>query len=217
LIFDGRCLVALIVLVFLFAAESAGHGDLSRAGMMNNQAVQTGQWWRLFTAVTLHGDVAHLAANVGTGLLFLGLAMGAYGPGVGLLASFLAGVGGNLAGLIFYSSTHRGLGASGMVLGALGLLAAQSLTLLRHGLTPRQLAARGVLSACLLLLLLGFSTEHNVDVLAHVAGFCTGLAIGAGLAFGPATLPQSQWIQRSSMAGCLVLVTLAWCLALRTP
>jgi hypothetical protein len=104
-----------------------------------------------------------------------------------------------------------------MVLGALGLLAAQSLTLLRHGLTPRQLAARGVLSACLLLLLLGFSTEHNVDVLAHVAGFCTGLAIGAGLAFGPATLPQSQWIQRSSMAGCLVLVTLAWCLALRTP
>ena len=62
--------------------------------------------------------------------------------------------------------------------GALGLLAAQSFTLLRHGLTPRQLAARGVLSWCLLLVLLGFSPARNVDVLAHVAGFVAGVETG---------------------------------------
>jgi rhomboid protease GluP len=188
---------------------------LTGTGMMHNQAVQEGQWWRLFTAVTLHGDVAHLMANATTGLLLLGLAMGAYGPGIGLLGAFLAGVGGNVVGLVVYSAAHRGLGASGMVMGALGLLAAQSITLLRHGLTPGQLAARGVLSGCLLLVLLGFSPERNVDVLAHVAGFVGGLGFGAGLAFCPPRLPQHLGVQRICLATCFGLMGVTWSFALR--
>jgi len=215
LIFDWRSVLPMVFLVFLFVLEATRHADFTRAGMMDNKAVHQGQWWRLFTAVTLHGDVAHLTANATTGLLLLGLAMGACGPGVGLLASFLAGVGGNVAGFIFYSAAHRGLGASGMVMGALGLLAAQSFTLLRHGLTPRQLAARGVLSGCLLLVLLGFSPARNVDVLAHVGGFGTGLGLGAGLAFCPPSLPQQLGVQRFSLAACFGLIGVTWWLALR--
>lgn len=51
---------------------------------------------------------------------------------VGLLAAYLAGVGGNLATWLVYGDNHRGLGASGMVMGALGLLAAQSVGLLKR-------------------------------------------------------------------------------------
>src|SRR6185436_21179670 len=106
-----------------------------------------------------------------TGLLLFGLAMGALGPGVGLLAALLAGAGGNLAGLLFYPEAHRGLGASGMVMGALGLLTAQSLWLLRTGLPGRQIMARGLLGGFLLLVWFGFSPDPKVDVLAHITGF----------------------------------------------
>lgn len=215
LIFDWRCLVPIVFFVFLFAVEATGRGDLSQAGMMHNQAVHAGEWWRLFTAVTLHGDMAHLAANATTGLILTGLVMGIYGAGTGLLAAFLAGVGGNLAGLLFYPEAHRGLGASGMIMGALGLLAAQWITLLKHGLTPRQLAIRGVLSGGLLLVLLGFSPQQNVDVLAHVAGFISGLLLGTVLALLPAKLRASRWLDHVSLLICCTLVTGAWWLALR--
>jgi len=215
LVFDWRSIVPLACIVFLFAVEASGRGNLQGVGMMDNQGVHAGQWWRLFTAVTLHGDLTHLMANVTTGLLLLGLAMGALGPGIGLLAAFLAGAGGNLAGLLFYPDNHRGLGASGMVMGALGLLAAQWLTLLRHGLTARQLVVRGLLSGCLLLVLLGFSPERNVDVLAHVAGFGCGLALGAALNFCPRHILHNEWVDRIALALVVGLAGLSWWLALR--
>ena len=215
LVFDWRCLAPIAVFVWLFAVEAMGRGNLSSAGMMHNKAVHAGEWWRVFTAITLHGDLAHLTANVTTGLVLLGLAMGAYGMGIGLMTTFLAGAGGNLAGLLFYPERHQGLGASGMIMGALGLLAAQWLTLLRHRLTPRQLALRGMLSGCLLLVLLGFSPDRNVDVLAHVAGFVTGLGLGILLAFCPARLRQSPLLDRTAFVFCFALASATWWLALR--
>ena len=215
LIFDWRCLLPISVFVFLFVVEAMGRGDLSKAGLMSNKAVHAGEWWRLFTAVTLHGDLAHLAANATTGLLLIGLTMGVYGAGIGLLMAFLAGVGGNLAGLLFYPETHRGLGASGMIMGALGLLAAQWLALLKHGITPRQLALRGVLSGGLLLVLLGFSPQQNVDVLAHVAGFLSGLLLGAALALCPPGFRLSRWLDHLGLLLSCGLVGGAWWSALR--
>ena len=215
LLFDGRSAVCMLLFVLLYAIEATGHGDLRAAGLMDNQAVRAGEWWRLITAVTLHGDLAHLAANVTTGLLLLGLAMGASGPGVGLLASFLGGVGGNLAGLWLHGETHRSLGASGMVMGALGLLAAQWLGLLRRGVSPRQLAVRGVLSGCFLLVLLGLSPQKNVDVLAHVAGFITGFVLGTGLAFCPDGFPRQRWLNLFAVLVCLALTGVAWWQALK--
>lgn len=214
LVFDWRSLLPLIIFVFLFAVEATGRGNLRAPGMMDNTAVQAGQWWRLVTAVMLHADMAHLAANVTTGLVLLGLALGVYGPGLGLLVTALAGVGGNVAGLLFYPASHHGVGASGMIMGALGLLAAQWLTLLRRGLTPRQLAARGVFSGGLLLVLLGFSPERNVDVLAHVAGFLTGLVFGAALAFLPERVRSSEWFDHVAALGCGMLIGISWFLAL---
>ena len=107
------------------------HTDLQSGGVMDGTAVAHGQWWRLFTAVWLHADLAHLATNATLGLVLLGLAMGRYGTGAGLLAAYLAGAGGNLVAGLISLQTHRSLGASGMVTGALGLLAAQSFSLWR--------------------------------------------------------------------------------------
>src|SRR6266540_4295747 len=90
LMFDWRSGVWLLVLVLVFMLSAAGDGRAHAAGRMDNEAVRAGQWWRLFTAVMLHGDAPHLVANVTTGFLLLGLAMGSFGPGFGLLGSYLA-------------------------------------------------------------------------------------------------------------------------------
>ena len=47
--------------------------------------------------MTLHADVAHLAANISIGILFLGLAMGCFGAANAMLLSLLGGVLGNVA------------------------------------------------------------------------------------------------------------------------
>lgn len=87
---------AWVFLNILFFWWSDARADLRTRGMMDGVAVAHGQWWRLFTATWLHAGIPHLALNMVFGFLFLGLVMGRYGPGVGLLAAYLAGAGGNL-------------------------------------------------------------------------------------------------------------------------
>lgn len=212
LIFDWRSGLWFFLLVVIFAFEETRSGFLRSAGAMHNESVWSGQWWRLFTAVTLHGDISHLVSNVTTGILLLGLAMGSYGPGLAVLAAFLAGAGGNLAGLMFYPAGHRGLGASGMIMGALGMLAVQSLAVLPLA-NPKQLTVRGLGGGVLLLVLLG--TSPGTDVLAHVAGFISGCVLGGLLLLVPARNLQSGWANRGAELLCAALVLWTWWLALR--
>ena len=128
--------------------------DLRSRGLMDNAAVAAGEWWRPFTATLLHADIAHLAANATTGILILGLAMGFYGAEVCLLATYLAGVAGNLAGFMIYGGLHRSLGASGVVMGGLGLLTVQSFFLWRKAGALLSSLNAGV-GGCLLVVLLG--------------------------------------------------------------
>src|SRR5687768_1414008 len=102
LLFDARAAVLALIIIVVFFCDETSSGAWQNAGVMSNRLVKSGEWWRLFTAMTLHGDVAHLALNATTGLLLVGLAMGAYRVGLGLLGCYLAGVGGNLAGLLLY-------------------------------------------------------------------------------------------------------------------
>jgi rhomboid protease GluP len=174
--FDWLCFFWAGVLIFFHWAGSF-RPALYDHGVMASRAVKSGEWWRVFTAITLHADVAHLAANLSVGILLLGIAMGRYGPGLGLLAAYLAGVCGNLASLWTSTKPFEGLGASGMVMGALGLLAAQSLRPAAHGENPRSRRIAGVGAAILLFILYGLSP--GTDTMAHFGGFVSGLALGS--------------------------------------
>jgi membrane associated rhomboid family serine protease len=212
LLFDWHAVAWFILLIIVFVASDHANSLLREAGIMDATAVRRGEWWRLFTAVMLHQDVQHLIGNVTTGVLLLGLAMGAFGAGHALLASFLAGAGANVIGLLIYTAPHRGLGASGMVMGALGLLAVHSLTLLRSGINARQLILRAFFGAVLLLVLFGFHPE--TDVIAHVAGFIIGACLGGLLALFPRSATD-ETSHRISEVLCGLLVALCWWLALR--
>jgi membrane associated rhomboid family serine protease len=197
--FDWKILFWGLLLVVLHGGDHLRGGDLQNAGEMDNAAVRAGQWWRIFTAMLLHADIAHLVSNVSLGMVFLGLAMGRYGSGWGLLAAYLAGAAGNLAGLMIYRDPHFGLGASGMVMGGLGLLAAQSVTLLRQGSVARKYVVRALMAGVILFALFGL--DPTTDVLAHFAGFVAGLVLGGILM----SLPSS-WLNRKTDAAAAILL-----------
>jgi membrane associated rhomboid family serine protease len=213
LIFDLRSCLWFVLLILIFLFDNSRSGFLKGLGVMDARAVHAGQWWRLFTAVTLHANVAHLAGNTAIGILLLGLAMGSFGSGWGLLASYLAGALGNLGGLVFYGDLHRSLGASGMIMGSLGLLAVQTLGQYRLNRGSRYLLLRGLAGGILLLVLFGMSP--NSDVLAHVGGFLGGVGLGSLLTLFPFESLHHPVLNRMAELICAIMVALTWWLALR--
>lgn len=202
LIFDWRSPVWFLMLAVLFLFDS-----LRALGVVDSGKVQGGEWWRLFTATMLHGDAPHLISNCTIGIIFLGLAMAQFGAGLALLSTFVSAAAANVASFLVYEHPYRALGASGMVMAALGMLAAQSIRLWRP-VAP--LVLRSVLGGILLLVLVGFDPAS--DVVAHVSGFVAGGVCGA--------LLRDRWARNDKIntaAGLLCggLAALCWWLALR--
>ena len=217
ILFDWAAIVWVLLIVFFYWL-SAQRMDFQSWGVMDSQLVSQGQWWRFFTAAWLHGDIAHLASNATLGLVLLGLALGRYGTGFGVLAAYFAGVGGNVFSWLLFPGPHRSLGASGFVMGCLGLLAAQTLPLWRtrrpawrSRTTLKPMVAR-LLAGVLLFVLLGLAP--GTDVMAHFGGFLSGVVLGWLLAF----LPQPNRFAKLNLLSALlfaVLIILPWWLALR--
>lgn len=210
LIFHWGGIAPCLLFAAFFVLSAAPNSTLKMVGVMDSEAVRAGQWWRLFTAISLHGDAPHLLANVTTGFIFFGMAMARCGAGVALLAATLAGAGGNFAGLILYPESHRGLGASGMVMGALGLLSVEGIAAWRVT-RATHLLRRGAAAAILVLVLLGFS--EGTDIIAHVGGFFCGAIFGMLWHFAPETW-RGKWVNRASIFFLAGVTILTWWLAL---
>jgi len=131
LVFDWRSPVWFLLLAILFYLSTERATALRELGMVDSARIQAGDWWRFFTATMLHGDVPHLASNCTIGIIFLGFAMAQYGAGMALLGTFLSGAGANVVSFFLYHHPYRALGASGMVMAALGMLAVHSIGLWR--------------------------------------------------------------------------------------
>jgi len=209
ILFDwGSLAWALLLLLFFWLSTQA---DLKSAGLMDAAAVVRGQWWRLFTAIWLHADLGHLASNATIGLVLLGLAMGLYGTGAGLLAAYLAGTGGNVMAWLLSAEPHCSLGASGMVMGSLGLLAVQSFSLWQRTPHAARYIVSGIVGGVMLFVLMGLTP--GTDVLAHLGGFATGLVLGGLLALIPG-LAQKAVTNLACGLFFALLVIVPWWFAL---
>jgi rhomboid protease GluP len=198
------------LILFVDAWSRIAGPAIREAGLMNNAAVLQGEWWRLFTAITLHADLAHLMANLTTGVILLGLAMARWNAGTALLAAWCAGAFGNLAGLFLHPANHLGLGASGIVMGALGLLATASWRHHEPHVSTPGLLLRGLLGTVLLFILIGVNPSS--DVVAHLGGFVGGLALGLLLGLLPERALHHP--ATSLLTGAITAATLVWTWAL---
>src|SRR5262249_25752968 len=135
-----------------------------------------------------------------------------------LLAAYLSGAAGNLISWIFATDSHPSLGASGMVMGALGLIAIQTLASWRKAKDPdpsrpprlKHLLS-GLIAGLILFILLGLTPGTNI--LAHFGGFVSGLVFGVILLW-PTYLFRNR--VTDFLAGILFvgLIIFQWWLAL---
>lgn len=181
------------------------------AGAMDAALVTGGEWWRTVTALTLHGDLAHLVGNSLFGAVF-GLFVGRYlGSGLGWLLVLLAGASGNAVNAFVQHAGFRSVGASTATFAALSLVGA---FVWRRGYMRgwdwrRRFAP--VFGGIALLAYTGFG-GGNTDVMAHVTGFAAGLL--AGLAVGSVEVRRlGAGVQAACGAAALALVAWAWALA----
>jgi rhomboid protease GluP len=209
-LFDWGATGWVLLVALFYGIQTHASADFQNAGLMDAIAVSHGEWWRLFTAIFLHADLGHFAMNATFGFLLLGLAMGNFGTGFGLLAAYLAGVGGNLATWVIYSEGHRSLGASGMVMGCVGLLASQTISFRRTSNNFKYTVA-GIAAGVMLFTLLGVSPGS--DVLAHFGGCVSGFALGGLLLIFPRVSRSTGANIVAGIAFC-ALVILPWWLAL---
>jgi rhomboid protease GluP len=209
--FDWGSLGWVLLVGFFFWVQTHATAGFRDAGLMDAIAVSHGEWWRLFTAIFLHADLGHFAMNATLGFVLLGLTMGNFGTGLGLLAAYLTGAGGNIATWLIFSKGHLSLGASGMVMGCVGLLASQSIFSTPR--TPNRLkyTVGSIAGGLMLFALLGLSPGS--DVLAHLGGFVSGLVLGCLLLIKPRLARNTSANIFAGVAFCL-LVVLPWWLAL---
>jgi rhomboid protease GluP len=211
-VFHWGALVWCLVLAAVHGLNTLSGVDLRAVGRMQGDAVLNGAWWRLFTAILLHGDLAHLMANITFGLVVLGLAMARYGAGCALLAAYLAGAGGNLARALLHLEIPS-LGASGMVMGGLGLLAIQSLSLRHSNPTAGRYIVGGILGGFMLFVLFGL--DPHSDVIAHLGGFVCGLILGGALALVSQKTLLRPAVNVLAGTALVALIMLTWALACR--
>jgi len=185
---------AALAWVFLLCLLHAAVGNGLGSAEFIPSAVRAGEWWRAFTATWLHADPGHLAMNAVLGAVLLGLAMGRYGGGLAGAAALLAGAAANAVAPWIRHHEYHGLGASGVVMAALGLLTAQLVAWWRHSWRATRLILGGLMAGSWLFLELGTSPQG--DVLVHALGFAFGIAAGVVLALLPA-----RWNPRLNAVG----------------
>ena len=208
---------ALYVLVLLGVARAISSGlwpaQAFELGVLDATAVRSGQWWRAWTALTLHWDGAHLMANLGAGVWFGTLAARQLGNGSAWLLIVTSAAAANLIDACFGPAWYHSAGASTAVFSALGLMAAHSWRT-RYYLPQRRVLRWAPLVAGVVLLGWFGTAGEGTDVVAHAMGFMIGGLLGVVAAVptidaGLNRVPQ--WI-----TGALALASLAaaWALAL---
>jgi membrane associated rhomboid family serine protease len=193
-------LIALNVAIYIAVGLRAGtlfpsdsdqpfEAALKSFGALSTSLVEQGQWWRLMASMFLHANLTHLAVNM-ISLMYLGLiAERLYGSAKFTVIYMGAGLAGNVASVLYNSSTqiHVGplavtggdpgalaVGASGAIFGIAGALF--TLRYQRSELIPRAIRTR-VSSSILMMVVINFAVLHfvpQVDNSAHLGGLVGG-------------------------------------------
>ncbi|MBI1377926.1 MAG: rhomboid family intramembrane serine protease [Frankiales bacterium] len=156
------------------------------------------QYYRLLTAMFLHGSLTHIAFNM--------LALWIIGPQLELLLGhvrygvlyLVAGLGGSVASFWFSPPNIVGVGASGAIFGLMGAAVVVARKL--------DLDLRPFLWIIVLNVVIGFVLP-SIDWRAHLGGLVTGAVLGGLFAYAPARIRVP--VQVAGVALVLALLVVA--------
>jgi membrane associated rhomboid family serine protease len=182
-------LIVTNVLVFLFEISAGGWNDpdvLHRIGALEPYAVVKGEYWRLFTALFLHGGFLHLGFNL-FALYVLGPPLERSIGTMRFAACYLISGLGSSVGVVALTTLGfvqdaQVIGASGCIMGVVGAWAG---FLLRHRHAP--LAKQRLANIALIVAIqIAFDlSTPQVSMAAHMCGLVAGLLLGLILARRP--------------------------------
>jgi rhomboid protease GluP len=130
------------------------------------------EWFRLVTAMFLHGGLIHIGFNMMALMQFGPALEELYGSARYLFIYVLTGAFGFLASA---ATGHFSIGASGALLGLVGVMLA--ITTKRGGAYMRDLRSR-LISSVVILFVMGFSGFMAMDNWAHGGGLAVGFGLG---------------------------------------
>lgn len=201
-------LIAVSSVVYLFSAlSSQSLIDMDMQVLVDMGAlfgpytVVKGEWWRLLTAMFLHGGMTHLLMNMFS-LYLVGRGAEMYFDTKSYLSIyFFSGIIGGLVSLYMHP-VSVGVGASGAIFGVFGALAGFFLAH-RDRIASHSKAFMkdfGIIIA--INLVIGLSIP-SIDVSAHIGGLVVGFIGGFVLSKNP------KWILAYSAAMVLVIIAIA--------
>ncbi|MFZ9309831.1 MAG: rhomboid family intramembrane serine protease [Candidatus Nanopelagicales bacterium] len=166
-----RVIIGICLAIFLL--DEAGSGDLFIQFGVNQIAItEFGEYYRLITAMFIHGSIIHIAFNMLI-LFQFGSAIEEFiGSARFILLYFAAGIGGSVASFLFNNPFAFSVGASGAIFGLMG---AYLMIGRRMNYPTNQVVGLLVIN-----IVLGFVLP-NIDWYGHFGGLVVGLAVGAGL------------------------------------
>lgn len=152
----------------------------------------TGEWWRLATAMFVHGSLLHLAINMWC-LWSLGeLAERLYGRVTFACVYILCGLAGSLASLWWHQPPQPSVGASGAIFGLAGALIASLYLSGYRGPVLVQTRMQGLVVFVLYNVLFGL-VSRGTDNACHLGGLAAGLVLGVLIAkLAPRPMPWSR-------------------------
>jgi membrane associated rhomboid family serine protease len=213
--FDWTAVGWVGLIAVFFALQTQPGSSLEAVGVSRAGLVRAGEWWRPITATLLHADLGHLALNAVFGLMLLGMAMGRFGSGISLAVTLVGGALANATPLLWREDWAGSLGASAVVMAALGLLAGDAIMQQIQRRQPRRLVIQALAGGVMLFVLMG--TSPSSDIPAHASGFVAGVMFGIPLAGLPLTTLRCA--RGNLVAGFLycALVSGAWIWGLSRP
>ncbi len=220
------CAAYAVVLIFVALAIANGLGRLDAFGVgeLDSGRIQAGQWWRAWTALTLHLNGEHLAANLTAGVWFGYLAGRQLGVGHAWFLTVTGAAGANLLEALLGPGAHRAVGASTAVFAALGLLSAHAWRLRARSGQRRLWQWTPLIAGIVLLGWTGSGggdvgqphAGQSVDIVAHVLGFGSGAALGVLAALASVQRLLLRVPQWATGLAALAQIVIAWGFALRS-
>ena len=166
-------LLAINLIVYLITIIPNIGDKIIFYGMSINGLILQGEWWRVVTAMFLHGSFTHILFNAFSLFLFGPELERFCGKGRFILIYLASGIAGNVLTLIIQHQGYLSLGASGAIYGIFGAFAA-----LVYYTRHRFPQLKQVILPLLVISVIMTFLSTGVNVTAHLGGLATGFVLG---------------------------------------